>query len=139
MLEQPVQLRAQAPGAAGAGPGLLHLPEDLGFSQHQRVQARGDAEQVPRRVRVHVAVQVILQRGAFLAGLPRQPAGDRFAAILVLGNGIDLGAVAGRQHRRLAHAVQATQLREGTRQRRVGERHALAQADRRSLVVDAED
>ena len=48
-LEQLVQQRAQGAGLFGGLHRLLHLPEDLGFAQHHRIQPAGDAEGVLHR------------------------------------------------------------------------------------------
>src|SRR5690606_14738695 len=56
----------------------------------------------------------------------------------IVGDGIDLGAVAGGEQGRLAHLWQPPQCRQRDRYCVRGERHPLAQAHRRGLVVDAE-
>ena len=64
-------------------------------------------------------------------------AGERLAVIVRMR--IQLGAIAGRQQHRLVHLRQRAQRRQCRCQRFRGERYLLAQADRRGLVVDAED
>ena len=93
-----------AAGRARRGPGVLHLAEDLRLAQHQRIQPGGDAEQVAHRVGVGVPVEI----GVQVAGIVRmrgQPVGQR--AAVVVGDGVELGAVAGRQQRHFAHRRQA--------------------------------
>ena len=125
LAERPVE---QRPGR----PELLcnpHLPEDLPLTRHERVEARGDAEEMVRRCPVLQPVERRLdlrperreRRGRIPLGLLRVGGGD-----------VELGAVAGREAGRFASA-----LREAGRQRLRGvavERHLLAQLHRRVVV-----
>jgi hypothetical protein len=65
--------------------------------------------------------------------LARQPIAD--GAAFVLGNGIQLGPIAGRQQRDLAHRRQARARAPALTQDIVGKRHPFAQADRRGLML----
>jgi hypothetical protein len=94
--------------------GFLHLAEDLRLAQHHRIEPGGDAEQMPRRGAVLGA-----RTGYRRAGPPgpvrcraSQAAGSASAP---LDPAIDLGAVAGREHRRLAHAGLRQQVRAALR------------------------
>ena len=42
MLEQARQHLAGAPGITGGLKGVFHLPQDLGFTEHQRIETAGD-------------------------------------------------------------------------------------------------
>src|SRR5690606_16139263 len=140
LLEQTVELAAKAAGAARGGPGVLDLAQDLRLAQHQRVQPGRDPEQVAHRVAAGVPVQVAVQALANAGGVGRvgrQPVGQR--AAVVVGDGVDLGAVAGRQQRGFMHPWQCPKRRQRRHRRIAGKRDALAQADRRGLVVEAED
>ena len=136
LLEQPVQLSAQRPGLARGGPCLFDLAQNLRLAQHQRIQPAGDPEQVAHGVGVAVPVQVAVQ-GVARLGMRGQPVGQRSPVAFRVR--IQLGAVAGRQQHRLMHARQRAQRCQRRRQRVRGERHPLAQGNRRGLVVDAED
>src|SRR5690606_9185465 len=89
------------------------------------------------RAPVEVGMQCLcrIRAGIVCARMRAQPVGEH--AVIVRGR-VQLGAVAGRQQRHLAHARQRPQFRQGGRNRAVGERDALAQGDRCGLVVDAE-
>src|SRR5690606_22811427 len=60
-------------------------------------------------------------------------------AAVVVGDGVDLGAVAGRQQRGFMHPWQCPQRRQRRHRRIAGKLDALAQADRRGLVDEAVD
>jgi len=136
LLEQAIQLPAECPGLARGGPRLFHLPEDLRLAQHQRIQAGGDPEQVAHGVAVVMPVQVVVQIVASVR-MGGQPV--RQCTAVVVGMRVQLGAVAGGEQHRLADLRQGTQGRQRRRQSVLGERHFLAQGNRRGLVVDAED
>ena len=127
-----------AAGVARVAPGLLHLAEDLRLAQHQRVQPGGDAEQVAHGVGVVVPVQVGMQVVAGVAaGRPAsRPArrGRRRRRRRTARCGCRSTAA---PPRCTPAARAATPARAGSAS--VGERHPFAQADRRGLVVDAED
>ena len=135
VLEQPVQVRAQRAGGARRRPGFLHLAEDLRFAEHQRVQPGRHAEQMANCVRVLVSVQIGVQVAG--VGMGGEPVGQRVA--LVVGQRVQLGAVAGGEQRDFADRRHRAQLSERARHRIGAERNAFAQADRCGLVVDAEN
>ena len=104
--------RAGCPGVparARRRPGFLHLAEDLRLAQHQRIQAGGDAEQVAHRIGVVVRVEIGVQV-AGIVRMGREPVGQR--AAVVVGDGVELGAVAGGQQRDFAHRRQRAQRRQ---------------------------
>ena len=136
VLKQAIQRAAEGAGIARAGPGLLHLAEDLRFAQHHRIEASGHPEQVPHGVAIAMPVQIGMQVVAAVR-MDGQPFGQRLA--IVVGLCIQLGAVAGGEQDRLVHLRQRAQRCQRGSQRIRGERHLLAQGDRRGLVVDAED
>ena len=94
----------------------------------------GDPEQVARGVAVAVGVEIGVQIAAGFR-MRRQPVGER--AAIVVGVGVELGAVAGGEQR-LPHLRQRMQRGQRRRQHSRIERHPFAQVDRRGLVVDAE-
>ena len=85
-----------APAAARVR--FLHLAENLRLADDERVEAGGDAEQVPRRVEVGDVVEVRRERRA--RSTPwnslMNAARSARAAVDVVARGVELGAVAGR-------------------------------------------
>ena len=59
--EELVEHRPDRLELAGVPVGVLHLPEDLRLPEHHRVEAAGDAEQVPHRLFPEVVVEVVRQ------------------------------------------------------------------------------
>ena len=99
-------MQGAADGVVGLGGGIraADLPEHLLLADHRGIQTAGDREQVldGRLGIAHVRVlgQVVQGHPGMLGEhLPdhRQPAVER------LDDGVDLDAVAGRQHHRLGH------------------------------------
>ena len=118
--------------------GLLHLAEDLGFSQHHRVQSADHAAEVARGrgflLPVEVGGRVVIQRD-FL----REMADEQ----LKRGRGrcrgeIELGAVAGGNDDRLADAVQFQQLARRLAELRLAHGESFAHLHRCRLVIEAE-
>ena len=108
---------------------VLDLAEDLRFADHQRVEAGGHTEQVPRGVLVGPHEDVRLER---LGGQPVVAVEelDQLTACArrVVAGDVDLRAVAGGQHHRLAggvarrHAPPPPRRRRGSRNRAARER-----------------
>ena len=126
--EQPLQERACRAGLGG----VAHLAEDLALTRDERVESGRDAEEVQRGRVVVKPVGDLAELGRLLdehvEGLP--------FALLVLADDIELGAVAGREHDRLA--VRRQPLRQLARPLEV-ERDALPQLDRGLAVRDADE
>ncbi len=108
LLEQPVQPAAQRAVRPRHCPGVLHLAQNLGFSQYHRIQPGGDTKQVTHRLGFLVLVQITAQAGR----VGFQPVDQ---AVRLLGHRIQLGTVAGGQQRGLAHLGQRTQRFERAR------------------------
>ena len=85
--------------------GVAHLPEDLGLAEDERVQARGHAAQVARDVLVDVDVQVVDEQVAVDAVRAGEHVDHLVAGALdAVGEvGVELDAVAGREHGVLLH------------------------------------
>ncbi len=49
-MEQAIEQRARAVLLGGDGVGVFHLSEDLRLADDERVEAGGDAEQLPHRL-----------------------------------------------------------------------------------------
>ena len=137
LLEQAIQRGLQRALAACHLPGFLHLAEDLRLAQHHRIQTGGDAEQVPHRIALLVAVEVGIELVRAQLAVARQPVLGQ-----ALGSGfhaaIDFGAVAGGQQRSLGHARLCQQVAQHPGQRGRRDREFLAQRDRRGLVIQSE-
>ena len=137
--EQPVGQRS---GDARPQRGLVRAPDlalDLGLPHDHRLQTRGHAVELARRVAVARRVDRFSELGRVdLRTLGEQSQHVALGAHGVAHDEVDLGAVARADHDRLAHL--------GRRDRRLGElarlglgeREPLAQRDGRRLVGDAE-
>ena len=114
---------------------LLHLAEDLRLADDERVEAGGDAEQVARRVEIDAA-----RRRAASALARSTPWNSLMNADELVPRGVDLvagrvqlGAVAGREHDRLARRPAAASARSAVGERRArGSRSARAARPARS-------
>ena len=118
----------------------LHLAEDLRLAHDERVEARGDAEEVLDALALEARVEVRLDLRLEHAGAAREvDAHGAQRGVGVRGHGVDLDAVAGVEQRDLAHAGQRLEL-EQRRVHLLG-RHGelLAQRDGRRAVRDTED
>ena len=112
-VEQPVQ---DGPGRLRFGRDrvrVLHLAEDLRLADDERVEARGDAEEMPRGVEV---VQVVDVRD-HIAGRHVVELAEELHEVVARRGGlvardVDLGPVARRQHRRLARRPAGRQCAE---------------------------
>jgi hypothetical protein len=89
---------------------VLHLPEDLRLADDERVERRGHAEEMADGVLLEMGAQVARDaRRAVLVGelgddaLDVARGGGRVRIGFALGDGVDLGAVAGRDAERLFH------------------------------------
>ncbi len=137
--EQAVRER---PGGAGARRGFVGAPDlslDLGLADDHRLEARRDAVELARGVAVARRVDRLGELGGTDAGAAReQPQHVALGLHRVADDEVDLGAVARRDHDRLADLVG----RDGGAHELLGlalaEREAFAQRDRRGLVRDAE-
>src|SRR6185369_2599893 len=134
--EEAVGHRAGRLGAAGLGVRVLYLPEDLRLADDERVEAGGDAKQVVGGLLAAVDDDVRRQPLPGDAVELADEAAEGVGRRLALGAGVDLRAVASRQH---DHFVGDLAL--GDRgQRRLhalpGEVDALPQLNRRRAVGD---
>ena len=106
VLKQFVQIHAQRARRFGKAHGVFHLPQNLRFAQHHRIQPAGDTKGVSHRVSGRQGIQIRLQPRRFEMVMLRQPVSDR---LRLVGYAIDFGAIAGRQNRRLMHRWLARQ------------------------------
>ena len=99
-VKQPVRHRAGALHVARGRVRGLDLAEDLRLADDERVEAGGDAEQMARRIGAAMAVEVVGERGRVDAVVVAEEAIDGVDRRLRIADGVDLGAVARRQHDR---------------------------------------
>ena len=118
---------------------LLDLPENLRLAHHHRVEAGGDAEQVPCRLQIGARVDV---RGE-LSGRNAMELGDelrervrRLAGIVA--GGVQLGAVARRHHDRFAGGAALCHLTYRVGQTAGVEVEPLPQLHGRRLMADSD-
>ena len=108
--EQQVQRRAGTALVLGQLPGGTDLAEDLVLAEHGRVEPGGHLEQVGDRGVVVLAVEVRVEIvGVQPAELAEEVADVAVGAVEPLGDGVDLGAVAGGEHHDLADVLAGTQ------------------------------
>jgi hypothetical protein len=91
--------------------GVAQLPEDLGLTDHHRVEAGRDPERVQHRRLVVVHVEVAGELGGRNAGGLGEHVADVAETAVEAGDRrVDLHPVAGGQHHGLAHEGLADQL-----------------------------
>ena len=106
LLEQHVERGADGAGLLADAQRLAGLAQDLALAEHHRVQPGGDVEQVRDRAVVVVHVEVRQHLVGRLAGALADHPRDRLdAAVEAVDVGVDLGAVAGGEHRRLGDVL----------------------------------
>ena len=123
------------PAAWAVRTACLNWPEDLRLAQHHRIEPARHAEGVLHRLLLRQLVEIgldLLRLQAVVAGHPVH----RRARLL--GVAIDLGAVAGRDDRRLLHRAAVHQVAQRPDQALGVKHHLLAHRQRGGLVVDAE-
>ena len=127
-MEQPVEQRTGGFGLSRGVVRFFDLSEDLRFADDERVEARGDAEQMPRRFEVGDVVDVRLDRGGVDVV---ERADERHQLGLrrrdVVARHVQLGAVARREHGDFAAGAAGLARRE----------RAQRQLDAARLEVDA--
>ena len=131
LAEEPVEERARRAGFERRP----HLAEDLSLAGNERVESGGDSKEVERRRLVAQAIQRGGEIVRPLAGQLRQRV-DRLVVGVLVADEVELGAVARREHDRLAVELLGQPL--GQRAARVEiQRDTFAQLDRRSVVRNA--
>ena len=118
--------------------GLTHLPEDLRFPGDQGVDAAGDPEQVHGGVGVGELVKAGGERRQVDVVLAGQVAAHPVEAVEIAADRVDLGAVAGAQHRGLLDAVLADEPLHHLALGRGGKGELLARLHRGCFVVESE-
>ena len=137
-MEEPIEDRADDLHVVGDGVRLFHLTENLRLADDQRIEAGGDPEEMSRGVEVGDVVDVRRDRRTIDAvELADEAHQIRARRRHIVAGDVQLGAIAGRQHDRLARRAA-----RGERRQRAGEPvhvkiDPLAQLDRRGLVTDS--
>ena len=140
LAEEQVHRGARPALALGDLPRLTHLSEDLGLADDRRVEPGGDLEEMAHGgvvvVRVEVRMQIV---GGDVADLAQEVADVGVGAVELLGDGVDLDAVAGADQHDLTHGVATGQPLDSLRQLVDGNRQAFENAQRPAAVVDSDD
>ena len=131
LAEEPVEKRACRAGFERRP----HLAEDLPLAGNERVEPGGDSKQVERRRLVPQAIQRGGEIVSPVAGQLDERV-DRFVVGVLLADEIELGAIAGREHDRLALELLCQPLGERAARIQI-QRNPLAQLDRCSVMRDA--
>jgi hypothetical protein len=136
-LREQVELGAEGPGRARHVVGGFDLPHDLRLAQHLRVETGCDADQMPCRLLVPVAVGHARQLAhAHLPGAGK-PVGHR-GFVCGLERKVELGAVAGGENGGFGHARNDSgRFLECARQRFFRERDAFPDLDGGGAIIDA--
>ena len=138
--EQQVEGRAGGALLAGAVPRHLHLAEDLALAEHGRVEPGGDREEVGDGRGVVVDVEVVAEvLGGEEGDLGEEVADVLEGAVEPLGDRVDLGAVARREHDGLGDVLARHEVVQRLRQRGVTDGHPLEQVERGAPVVQPDD
>ena len=119
---------------------VLHLAENLRLADDQRVEAGGDAKQVPRGFEVGELVDV--RRAETARSMPwnslKNVASSARAAVDVVARDVQLGAVAGRDHRHFAGRTAGRERPQRAFEAARLEVEPLAQLDRRGAMTDSD-
>ncbi len=135
-MEQAVRQRPGRAQVVGASVGALHLPENLRLADDERVEARGDAEQVTGGVGPLVDVEMPGHLVVVDAVILAEETANRVGGRVAIGGGIDLGAIAGREDDRLLSDAPGAQRRE-RRVRARAARSPRSRATRRAPCGDS--
>lgn len=138
VLEQAVEQAMDAVLLAGDGPGLFDLAENLRLTHDQGVETGGHPEQMPYRLLVLMLVEVGAQgfgRDTVMFGQPARQRRFMFSSDVA----VDFSPVAGAEQYRLFDAGHLHQRLKCLTLEAVRHAHALAQVNRRGLVIQAKD
>ena len=117
---------------------VFHLPEDLRLADDERLEAGGDAEEMPRGFEVGGVIQMrrdvgprhVIEHADELHQVATRPDD-------VVARDVQFGAVARRDDRRLARRAARRERRERVRDAARLKVHALAQFDRRGSMAES--
>ena len=117
-------------------PGGANLPEDLVLADHGGVETGGHREQMADRFGVVECVEVVVDVFGGESGMPaKELANVLVAAVELLGVGVDLDPVAGRQHDDLTQVIGGSEVGERLGDVVGRDRHPLKNRERGRPVV----
>ena len=138
--EQPVETRSDRTFVPTQLPCAADLPEDFALAEHRRLQPGRHLEEVSRRGVVVLAVEIRVQLvGRQLTGVAQEFADLGVGRVESLGDGVDLGAVTGAEHRDLAEVVTPGQPGQRLGQVVRGDGDPLQERQRPRAVIDTDD
>ena len=135
--EELVELSANRTDGAGGGIGFLHLAENLRFADDHRIEARSYAEQVPHRIFFAKFVEMRVEFVSREMKVVVQESAQ--VGVAVGGVGHDLHAIAGGDDHAFFDPGIGGELAAGVGQARLRDRQALADFERRALVIHANE
>ena len=117
-------------------PGGANLPEDLVLANHGGVETRSHREQMADRFGVVECVEVVVDVFGGEPGMSAEELADvLIATVELLGVGVDLDPVAGRQHDDLTQVIGGAQIGKGLGDVVGRDRHPLENRERGRPVV----
>ena len=138
MLEEPIEDLSEQAGPGRGVIGHLGLSEYLWLTEHQRIETRGDSQQMDDGVAGLECVQIGAQPVVLQPVLALQPALKDGRRRLGCEHRIDLRAVAGGEYGGLAHTGSLGECSQGIVQAFGRENHPLPHGKRRRLVIEAQ-
>src|SRR5690606_3562444 len=129
---------ADRPALLGLRVGGLHLAEDLRLADHHRLEAGGDAKNVPRGVGLRSREDVALERARVDRLQTRELHERRRRWNLPRGHPVDFHAVARRHEHHLVQPGVTTQLLQHASEVVRADGEALAQLHGRTFVIETE-
>jgi len=119
---------------------FLHLSENLRFADHERVESRGDAEQMPRDLAVGEVVHMWLKRASIdLVVLADEGHDIVPRCVDVVADAVELRPIARRQDDRLARGASRGKRAQGRRQAVGLKIEPLAQLHGRGPMTDSNE
>src|SRR5262249_2000655 len=113
----------------------LHLAENLRLADHHRVEPGSHAERVPDRFALRQRVEVGLELLWLDPVIPGEPIE---CGLRLTERAVDLGPIARRQDSGFFDRLVPGELRQGRAQALSVERYALADRERRGLVIQSQ-
>jgi hypothetical protein len=116
----------------------LHLSQDLGLANDERVQASRDPEQVTGNIGPTMHVQVLFDLFVREVMILAKEASDLIGGLVAVSDRINLRAIAGRKHHKLACDAAGSQFRKRGLNPFAREIHALPHLDGGGPVTQAD-
>jgi len=135
--EELIELSSNRADGAGGCIGLFHLPQNLRFADHHRIQARSHTEDVPYRLFLAELIQMRIQFGGGKVKVVVQKAAQVRRA--VAGVSDHFHAIAGGNNHALFHAGMRGEIAAAIRKLRFRNRQSLPHFERSALVIHADE